>query len=230
MHNLLNTLLLSALTLSSTIVNASENPSLETMIASADLNTAKNIVATCSACHSFEKGGPAKIGPALWGIINRPIASVEGFKYSAALSSKKGTWDHATLDAFLTSPGAFAPGTTMAIPGFDDQNTRAHIIRFLHSLNDEPATFEQKASSKKIALKDSFGSAWPQGKGRDITGHTCNACHSLAIVKQQGLTAEGWSELIDWMVEEQGMSEPTAADRSVMVDYLGKHFSIKKDR
>ncbi len=40
----------------------------------------------CQACHSGEKGGPNKVGPDLWDVVNRPIASHEGFSYSAAIT------------------------------------------------------------------------------------------------------------------------------------------------
>ena len=58
----------------------------------------------CAACHSFDEGGSAKIGPPLWGVVGRDIASVEGFAYSDALAGKEGAWDYQNLDAFLAEP------------------------------------------------------------------------------------------------------------------------------
>ena len=72
--------------------------------------------------------------------------------------------------------------------------------------------------------EDDLGADWPAGPGREETGYACIACHSLAIVKQQGLSREDWDELLDWMIEEQGMVELETEERSVILDYLSTHF------
>lgn len=69
-----------------------------------------------------------------------------------------------------------------------------------------------------------FGADWPQTEGWEETGYLCNACHSLAIVKQQGLSKERWDKLLDWMVEEQGMPELEPDERVVILDYLAQNF------
>jgi cytochrome c len=74
---------------------------------------------------------------------------------------------------------------------------------------------------------DAFGSDWPDGEGRMLTGAACITCHSLAIVKQQGLSRKRWDELLDWMVEEQGMPEYDENTRTVILDYLERHFGIE---
>ena len=71
---------------------------------------------------------------------------------------------------------------------------------------------------------DDFGADWPAGAGREETGYACIACHSLAIVKQQGLSREDWDDLLDWMIEEQGMAELETDERSLILDYLAEHF------
>lgn len=65
----------------------------------------------------------------------------------------------------------------------------------------------------------------PPGPGRDEVEYTCSACHSLAIVKQQRLSRAVWDGLLVWMVEEQGMPDPDADERSLILDYLAEHFS-----
>lgn len=66
----------------------------------------------CAACHNFnpERRMP---GPHLVGIIGRRAGSVEGARYSRALSQADFVWDDAALTAYLTSPRTFLPGTTM---------------------------------------------------------------------------------------------------------------------
>ena len=66
--------------------------------------------------------------------------------------------------------------------------------------------------------------------GREDAGALCNACHSLAIVKQQGLSREVWDELLDWMVEEQGMPELERQERDLILGYLANNFGIDKPR
>ncbi|MDX1575677.1 MAG: hypothetical protein R3285_05760, partial [Kiloniellales bacterium] len=47
----------------------------------------------------------------------------------------------------------------------------------------------------------------PPGPGQEEVYYTCQPCHSLKIVVQQGLTRDSWEETLVWMVEEQGMPE-----------------------
>ena len=81
---------------------------------------AKN-VGICKACHTFEKGGPNRIGPNLYGVVDRKIASEAGFNYSPALKGKEGDWTYDKLDAWLTDPRAWAPGTRMIYAGMKDE-------------------------------------------------------------------------------------------------------------
>lgn len=53
----------------------------------------------------------------------------------------------------------------------------------------------------------------------------CTPCHSEMIVVQQGKTRENWNELLEWMVEEQGMAPIDEPDRTVVLDYLAKHYN-----
>lgn len=64
----------------------------------------------------------------------------------------------------------------------------------------------------------------PPGEGRDVVFYTCQACHSLAIVKQQGLNRVWWDETLTWMVEEQDMPELDDEDRALVLDYLVANF------
>ncbi len=64
----------------------------------------------------------------------------------------------------------------------------------------------------------------PPGPGREEVLYTCQACHSLMLVKQQGLNREDWDETLTWMVEEQGMAELSAKEHDLIVDYLATHY------
>lgn len=68
----------------------------------------------------------------------------------------------------------------------------------------------------------------PEGPGRDETFWTCSACHSFALVAQQRQTREGWEELINRMIEEQGMPPPDDAERALILAYLAEHFGLDR--
>ena len=69
--------------------------------------------ARCAGCHSLAPDGADGIGPALWGIVRRDVASRKGFAYSPALASMGGTWTRDRLRAFISKPDSVAPGTRM---------------------------------------------------------------------------------------------------------------------
>jgi cytochrome c len=111
---------------------------LPVLLAKAD--TAKGQAATkvCQACHNFEKGSGAKVGPSLYGIVGRPKGSAAGFDYSAGLKGKGGNWDFADLDGFLTNPKAYIAGTKMGYAGEPSPEKRADIEAYLRTLSDSP--------------------------------------------------------------------------------------------
>ena len=67
----------------------------------------------------------------------------------------------------------------------------------------------------------------PVGPGRELVFGLCQACHSLAIVKQQGLDRESWEETMEWMVEEQGMPSLDEENLNLVLDYLATHYGTK---
>ena len=88
----------------------------------------------CTICHRLDETGKKKVGPNLWGVVGRPIASAPGFKYSKGLGKHAGkTWTEDNLNAWLTKPRAFAKGTRMAFPGFRKAGQRAVVIAYLRS-------------------------------------------------------------------------------------------------
>ena len=68
-------------------------------------------------------------GIALWGVIGRNHASVEGYSYSDVMKGMAGhPWNFEELDKFLTNPKAYAPGTKMAFPGIKKPEERAALV------------------------------------------------------------------------------------------------------
>jgi Cytochrome c2 len=94
----------------------------------------------CAACHTFEKGGPNRVGPNLYNVLNEPKGEGRaGFNFSAAMKAKGGTWTYDDLNAFLTNPKAFIPGTAMGFAGITKDSERADVIAYLRSLSENPA-------------------------------------------------------------------------------------------
>lgn len=108
----------------------------------------------CMACHTVEKGGPNKTGPNLWDIVNRPVATHEGFSYSAAMKefSKGGEekWTYDNLDHFLTSPKGFVKGTAMGFAGIKKTQERADLIAYLRTLSDNPAPLPETGAAAPV--------------------------------------------------------------------------------
>ncbi|MGH6987877.1 MAG: c-type cytochrome [Caulobacteraceae bacterium] len=87
--------------------------------------------ARCAVCH---QAGTTPAAPTLEGVFGRPIASLAGFAYSAALRTKSGeNWTSANLDAFLSDPNAFAAGTAMYVGPLTPEE-RSVIITYLMTL------------------------------------------------------------------------------------------------
>ena len=112
---------------------------LAALLAAADPAQGQTVAKKCAACHNFEKGGPNKVGPNLWDIVGAKHAHKEDYSYSDAIKGMADKeWTYAELDAFLTAPKAYAPGTKMTFVGIKKPEDRAALIAYLRSLSDSP--------------------------------------------------------------------------------------------
>lgn len=114
----------------------------ETEIAAAafpagDADAGKKVFRKCRACHKMEDGANG-VGPHLWGVVNREIGGVEGFKYSDALANMSGAWTATELSAFLEKPKDYAPGTKMAFAGLKKEEDRVNLITYLNEADGSP--------------------------------------------------------------------------------------------
>jgi cytochrome c len=109
------------------------------MLASAKPEAGEAAAKKCAACHTFTKGGPARVGPNLWNVVGGPRAHAQGFAYSPTLAGQKDkTWDYEDLNQFLANPKGVVPGTKMAFAGISSAKERADVIVYLRSLADSP--------------------------------------------------------------------------------------------
>jgi cytochrome c len=122
-------------------------PPIETMLPTASIQKGTADVRVCQACHTFQKGQASNVGPNLFGVVGRPVASLPGFNYSAALKAKGGTWTFDALNTWLKNPRADVPGTLMTFAGFDDEQERADVIDYLNSNSDNPLPLPKAAQA-----------------------------------------------------------------------------------
>ena len=115
---------------------------IATLLASADAAAGETVFKKCVSCHTADKGGANKVGPNLFGIVERPVASHEGFGYSAAMTgfAQGGsvTWTYDNLSHFLAAPKKFIAGTAMGFAGLKKEDERANLITYLRTLADTP--------------------------------------------------------------------------------------------
>lgn len=117
--------------------SAPEEP-IAQLLASASVERGHEATRVCEACHTFNKGGSNRVGPNLWGVVDRPRASEPGFNYSTAMKSEGGEWTFEELNKFLTNPRRDIPGTAMTFAGIDRARQRADVIAYLRTLSDNP--------------------------------------------------------------------------------------------
>jgi cytochrome c len=115
-----------------------DNPQFDKLLASASAERGAQVAKQCELCHNVEEGQGAKIGPDLYGVVDRPVASVAGFNYTPALKAKGGKWTFAALDKWLTNPRADVPGTAMTFAGLSNEKQRADVVAYLDSLSKSP--------------------------------------------------------------------------------------------
>jgi cytochrome c len=106
--------------------------------AKADPAKGQEIAAKCQQCHTLDKGGPTKIGPNLYGVVDRPRGGQAGFSYSDAVKKLGGTWTPENIAEFIYKPSAYAPGTKMTFPGLPKAEDRADVIAYLNKDSDAP--------------------------------------------------------------------------------------------
>jgi cytochrome c len=151
---------------------ADEGPSLNTMLSQANVANGEKLFGKCVSCHTIAAGGPNGIGPNLHNVVGEAVGKgVGGFAFSSALSGKGGTWTFETLNEWLKSPKAFAPGTKMSFAGLGKGQDRADLIAYLNTQGpnlplpaaDAPAAAAAPADGAKLAegAKPADGAAKP---------------------------------------------------------------------
>lgn len=121
---------------------------LPALLAKADAKKGEADAHVCLTCHNFEKGAAAKVGPPLFGVVGRPVASVAGFSYSDSLKGVGGDWTYEKLNQMIANPKSVASGTRMSFAGEKEPQKRADILAYLQTLSDSPVPFPAEGAAK----------------------------------------------------------------------------------
>lgn len=125
---------------------APAGPDYKALFAAASLEEGKGLAVKCAMCHDMTEANKTMMGPPLYDLFGRDIASLSGFNYSAgpgSLSGVGGAWDAARLDSFLENPKQLAPNTVMVFAGMKRESERINLMAYMRSLTaGEPAPLE----------------------------------------------------------------------------------------
>ena len=117
---------------------AVEKIDIAAIMALGDVVSGEKIFKKCAACHSINKGGKNKIGPALYNVVGRVVGGLDDYKYSKALASYGKEWTFEELNGFLKKPASYIKGTKMSYAGLRKEKDRASIIKYLNQNSDNP--------------------------------------------------------------------------------------------
>ena len=105
--------------------------SATTAVADGDAAKGEKVFKKCKACHTIENGGKNKVGPNLYGVVDREAGQVDGFNYSKAMMESGVVWNEENLDKYLTKPKDFIPKSKMAFAGIKKESQRQDLIAYL---------------------------------------------------------------------------------------------------
>ena len=115
-----------------------EKVDIAAIMALGDVSSGEKIFKKCVACHSINKGGKNKIGPALYNVVGRAVGGVDDYKYSKTLASYGKDWTFEELNGFLQKPASYLKGTKMSYAGLRKEKDRASVIKYLNQKGDSP--------------------------------------------------------------------------------------------
>lgn len=117
---------------------AEEPKTISEIFAMADLERGAKVFGKCKSCHKVAPDGGNGVGPNLWGVVGKEIASADGYDYSNALVEKGGVWDWEAMNGFILKPRDWAQGTKMGFAGISSDEDRASVIAWLNDQSDNP--------------------------------------------------------------------------------------------
>jgi len=134
---------------------------IENLLTSASAEHGAQIAKQCQVCHNLQEGQGPKIGPDLYGVVGRQVASKTNFHYTDALKAKGGTWTFDALNKWLDDPRADVPGTAMTFAGIKNEKQRADVIAYLNTLSKNPEPLPKPQGENTAAKPEAAAPANP---------------------------------------------------------------------
>jgi cytochrome c len=167
-----------------------ESPPIANLLAKAEVPAGEAYTKKiCVACHSFTEGGKAGVGPNLYNVVGSPHGQMAGFNYSEALKSKKGPWTFDELNEWLRNPAAYAPGTRMTYAGIKNDQDRANVIDYLHTLSPNPEALPAPVATQAAAAPAGAAPAAPEQPSIDSLLASADPARGEADTKKLGCIA-----------------------------------------
>ena len=123
---------------STTASDVIEEVDIASLLSIGNVAHGEKVFKKCSACHSIDKGGENKIGPALYNVLGRQVGGVAEYKYSSALVEYNKEWTFEEMNGFLKKPASYIKGTKMAFAGLRKEKDRSSVILYLNQNSDNP--------------------------------------------------------------------------------------------
>ena len=98
--------------------------------AEGDPDKGKKVFNKCKACHMVDQE-KNRVGPHLVGLFSRTSGTLDGYKYSKAMTEAANAWNDETLDAYLANPKGYVKGTKMVFVGLKKEQDRLDVIAYL---------------------------------------------------------------------------------------------------
>lgn len=159
-------------------------------LAAADAAKGEQTFKKCVACHNADPGGANALGPALYGVMGRPIAAHPGFAFSPALKEVGGAWDWDKMSAWLANPKKFAPNNKMTFPGLSNPEDRANVMAFLNSRGGKLTVPPPPAEDAAAAAAEAEGAGAEKAENEGVLTE-----QQAAKGGQKNIGGEGASKL-----------------------------------
>ncbi|MFP4238583.1 MAG: c-type cytochrome [Rhodosalinus sp.] len=192
------------------------------LVAQADADAGASLWRQCSACHVNDEPRNG-VGPHLQDLIGREIGSVEDFRYSGALPEGEWTWEN--LDPWLEAPRDFAPGTSMAYAGLEDDEDRADLIAYLYTYTEgaelpsgEDAAAEEDATEEEATEEEATEEEATEEAAAEEEATEEEATEEAAA--EEEATEEAAAE--DAAAEEEATEEAAAEEEASQEDGAGE--------
>lgn len=100
-------------------------------------NGERQFMRKCSICHSLEAGPSRQAGPSLYNVFGREAGTLEGYRYSTALTESDIIWTEVTInELFEVGPDHYTPGSKMPQQVIAASQDRDDLIAFLRQASE----------------------------------------------------------------------------------------------